>query len=379
MLDIHLFRLRLKHKNEYVLVPYISESLYHYLYQIKNEITKYNKKWDKFKKFTNVYEYISTLIPEKKYSVCALKPISRSFYKLIEIVNHFHLFKAFESRNMTSFHLAEGPGGFIEAMKYMRPMMNDTIYGMTLHSSNDNIPSWKIIMNSSANLFHMVEGHDKTGDITKSCNFRYCADTYRNQIDFITGDGGFDFTIDFNKQEIMAIPLILSEIFMALAMQSVGGCFVLKIYDIFTKITIELLYLLYHYYDVVYIYKPCMSRTANSEKYIICKNYNKVITDDMITLFENILKKIEASPDYMIESILDVELDMMYLNKIQEINVSLGEQQLENISITIHLILNSKNDKITNLIKNNIESCVDWCGKYKLPIHENIEYPRVNI
>ena len=45
--------------------------------------------------------------------------------------------------NMTSFHLAEGPGGFIEAVCYMRNNPNDTYYGMTLTNNDSKCPGWK--------------------------------------------------------------------------------------------------------------------------------------------------------------------------------------------------------------------------------------------
>ena len=47
-----------------------------------------------------------------------------------------------------------------------------------------------------------------------------------NSMEIITADGGFDFSIDFNQQELMASRLILTEIFYALAMQKQDGILV---------------------------------------------------------------------------------------------------------------------------------------------------------
>ena len=49
------------------------------------------------------------------------------------------------SDGIQSFHLAEGPGGFIEAMIYMRNNRSDLHYGMTLLSEKRNIPKWNKI------------------------------------------------------------------------------------------------------------------------------------------------------------------------------------------------------------------------------------------
>ena len=64
----------------------------------------------------------------------------------------------------------------------------------------------------------------------------------------ITADGGFDFSIDFNKQEELAIRLILTEAIYAIILQKKGGVFILKIFDTFLKGTVDILYLLSCFY-----------------------------------------------------------------------------------------------------------------------------------
>ena len=66
--DANRMKLRLKHINEFELVPYVSPSLFRHLFKIKNDINNYLCKWDRFKKFTNVYEYVHTVIPDSKYA-----------------------------------------------------------------------------------------------------------------------------------------------------------------------------------------------------------------------------------------------------------------------------------------------------------------------
>ena len=69
----------------------ISKSLSTYLNSMKAQIDNYTTEWDTYKKYTNTYEYIHSIIPFSKFSVCKLKPLSRSFYKLIEIFNLLNL------------------------------------------------------------------------------------------------------------------------------------------------------------------------------------------------------------------------------------------------------------------------------------------------
>ena len=70
--------------------------------------------WDEIKKFSNEYEFIYTNNLDKFKNVSNIFPISRSYFKLWEILHDFKLIDFKEGDNFTSCHLAEGPGGFIE-------------------------------------------------------------------------------------------------------------------------------------------------------------------------------------------------------------------------------------------------------------------------
>jgi hypothetical protein len=58
---------------------------------------------------------------------------------MIEILNHYNFLF---DKNIKSFHLAEGPGGFIEALQYVRNNDYDTYYGMTLTEGDNDVPKW---------------------------------------------------------------------------------------------------------------------------------------------------------------------------------------------------------------------------------------------
>jgi 23S rRNA U2552 (ribose-2'-O)-methylase RlmE/FtsJ len=360
-----------KNQSDYI----ISKSLARYLNSMKTQIDNYPNEWDQYKKYTNPYEYIHTPIPYSKLSVCKLKPLSRSFFKLIEIFNIFNI--DFGSNPITSFHLAEGPGGFVEALITYRENNNtvnnkDIYYGMTLINDDDeNIPGWKkskYFLNKHQNV-KIVTGKDKTGNLLNVDNLWFCYDNFKNSVDLITGDGGFDFSTNFNQQEHLSVNLIFSQIVYALAMQKKGGMFVLKIFDIFTQITIELLYILSSLYEKCYIVKPHASRCANAEKYIVCKNFKLDNTYDLIKKFSDFFSYLDDKPIY---KILNIKLPYLYINKIEDINAILGQQQLENILSTLHILDNNKPDKLDTIKKNNILKCIQYCIKNKLPYHKNI-------
>lgn len=351
--------------------PVISNSLSNYLYDIKEELEKREKKWDIFKKYTNPYEYIHTIIPTKKKCVSKHKPLSRSYFKMIEMLHIFDIH--FDSKPIHTFHLAEGPGGFIEAIATIRQGIQDQYVGMTiLDDRNDpNIPAWKKtehFLRQHKNVF-IETGADKTGNILKLENFQYCKTKYASSMDLITADGGFDFSLDFNRQEINIARLLFGQISFALTMQKQKGTFILKIFDSFMQHSIDLLYLLCSFYDKVYMIKPQTSRYANSEKYIVCKGFLFSSCEKFYPILHKTFEKMIHTDAY-IHRFINFPTPTNFMTRLEEYNAIFGQQQIENIYFTISLIKNkSKPDKIDSLIRANIQKCINWCIKYKIPFH----------
>ena len=156
--------------------PLISQSLSFYLNDAKCKITGCEEKWDTFKKYTNKFEYIHSNIPNKKICVSKYIPISRSYFKMIELINEFK-FGLDTPNGINTFHLAEGPGGFIEAVvnyrknavfsqsttnspifiQNQRSNDKDVYVGMTLLSNKTNAdspPNWKKVPTKLEIFFH---------------------------------------------------------------------------------------------------------------------------------------------------------------------------------------------------------------------------------
>lgn len=346
---------------------YISNSLFDFLSRFKEQIELSAEAWDTIKKYTNPYEFIHTIIPGSKLSVSKLKPLSRSFYKMIELWKMFKLGDFRES--LQTFHLAEGPGGFIEATAFLRKNVNDKYYGMTLINNDPGCPGWKKshqFLEANKNVT-IITGEDGTGNLLHKDNYLYCVNKFKHTMHIITADGGIDVSNDFNKQEELVSKLIVSEVIYAITMQKRGGHFILKIFDIFSKLTTDILYILTRVYSEVYITKPFTSRLANSEKYIVCKNFLLDVNDTQkyIDVFINEFEKLTQYDN--IVSLLDFDHDYYFLNKIEEINIIMGQKQLENIITTLNIIGSRNNhDKIDSLKKTNIQKCITWCEKYDI-------------
>ena len=361
---------------------YLSKSIHKYLNHSKELIDQNYKKWDMMKKYTNPYEFIHSNLPHMNYAISKVKPVSRAFFKLIEIYKHFNVLNNYTS--LKSFHLAEGPGGFIEATAFMRSNPLDTYYGITLTNDDDyGVPGWRKsqhLFNTYKNIV-IEKGRTGNGNLYNVENYKHMAMLYKNSMNIITADGGFDFSSDFGKQENNAFRLLFTQVAYAIVMQKYNGIFILKVFDIFLKSTTQLIYLLNCFYKKVYIVKPNTSRHANSEKYLVCKYFKFSDTSSIYNRFHDILFVLDNMDfeKYEIASILDIELNTYYLSKLNEINSIFTQQQIENIMNTIKMIhYQDKSKERIELMKNqNIKKCVRWCIEHGIPHYNN--YTPTNI
>ena len=403
----------------------ISNSLSFYLYEMKNKIKKYEREWDVYKRYTNPYEFINTVVPGKTKCVSKYKPLSRSYFKMVEMLYFFFLEEFVGGRNvvepvspppgmvkkprkpMRSFHLAEGPGGFIEALANVRNNPDDMYVGMTILDSNTDIsssnknsgkhnksvPGWKkseYFLKSHTNIY-IEAGADNTGNILSMDNFLHCRSKYGSSMDLITGDGGFDFSADFNNQEMHITQLLFAQMCYALCLQKHTGSFILKIFDCFMEQSIDILYILSAFYETVYITKPKTSRYANSEKYLVCKNFLLFDDSSVFPCLKMAFQKMVGSePERAIYRFLKIPVPSYYIYKLEEYNTIYGQQQIENIYQTIVLIDQNRPEtesdgrweldhrrhtddefspstKINNLVRINLRKCVQWCLNHNIP------------
>jgi hypothetical protein len=338
----------------------------------RNKIDKINSDiWKKVRWYINDYDFL------------VKDPIiNRAFYKYWEIINEFNIFENFTEDDII-FHCAEAPGGFIQGSNIFLQLENCQVNkveakgpfvdedGFTLVKSkrrNENLKPYKIYTISlnkdlpqykNYNLpsynktiinkhIHITYGKDNTGDINNLENITFISSKAHKKFYLITADGGFDEGNDFNNKEQLHYFLILNEIYSAISLQKQGGCFILKVFDIFTETSIHLLYLLNTMYESVYIYKPKTSRPTNSEKYIICKNFNAdkdYLADVKNTLYQ-LSDSLKRKQLRFATFTLFKSIPPQFIEKIKECNTILLDKQCFYLDKAIVLCENK--DFITN-------------------------------
>ena len=331
----------------------------HLLSALKCEIDNCEqKKWEEAKKKANPYEYIYTS-SKVTNNICKVVPISRSYFKIHEMIKNNNLLE----NNKFCACLAEGPGGFIHCINQLSKFEKINIkkvYGITLISSDRTIPYWnQNILNNQMN--DIINGGDKTGNLYNYDNVEFFINSIGdNHCHLVTADGGFDYSGDYNSQETSSYKLIYCEIYTALNIQKKDGTFIVKVFDLFSYKTIQLLYLLYNCYSVIEIYKPLTSRLSNSEKYIICSAF--IGCPDKV--------KAELKNYYNNCNELHMDIPESFINEINEFNDLFVASQMKTIKEILKLIKEKNISDKEGPSPTQIEKALKWCEDYQLPINE---------
>jgi hypothetical protein len=183
----------------------------------------------------------------------------------------------------------------------------------------------------------------------------------------------FDFMF-FNKPQTdinLYIIKLIEFVMTILRYQSNGGTSIIKIDNVFHKPIVDLIYLLSSLFEKVYIIKPNTNNITTFEKYIVCKNYN-VICETKLEIHKSNYYKLQGFIKNLnnknIVSIIDYEIPCYFVNKIDDINIIIGQQQLESLDQIINIIKNkNKEERVETIKKSNIQKSVSWCEKLKIP------------
>jgi hypothetical protein len=291
---------------------------------------------------------------------------------MTEIIEVCNIFDTITNDKIYTAHVCEGPGGFIESVfneAIRRKKTINTCYAMTLRSKQTNVPGWKRATNflqKNKNI-KILYGDDGTGDILKLENQLHFTEQTNHKCNIFTADGGFDFSNNYINQEKLIFPLLVSSSKIGIESLKKGGYFVLKIFDIYQKSTIDLIYILSCLFNEWTIYKPATSRPCNPEHYFIGKHYTSCNSNiiDLFTLWSSILQSNK------LESLFSYKYPIEYTNIITDIQTSSFKMQIDYLEKVFSIIDNNNENIINNYLKINEKISYEWCKRFKVPIYLN--------
>lgn len=336
-----------KNNNELTIVPIITANeytifksvSYFNLYSKKiNELTNYSNCTEieymyYLKSIINNYDFIYNSIPEyNKVSATKINTKSTIFFDIIEIINNLNLIDTIK-KSLNLLHISEQSLDTFKATKYYNDEEENSLKHNFLFQDFENI----IIPDNLKIDFCFIE--IKVNDIL-------------NPREYI------------NKL-IQTLDIIVKQL-------QLGSIFILKMEYMFYKPIIDFIFIISCMFEKIYITKPTTSNVLTFEKFIICKNLTNNSID--MSFYNDEFIKILYENSNNIISLIEDDIPYYFINKLTEIDVMLGQYQLENIQEIINIVNSkNKNDKIENLKKNNIQKGIAWCNKYKIPYNIFVE------
>ena len=323
--------------------PYLSQSLLNCYYQTKNQIIEIfssdpkfeNNSFDDAIKIINQYEFIFSKVTGFQMSVSKLKHKTNIFYDLLEIFNNLNIFEHFKHiNNLKILHISPN---YIDSVDCLKIFREEQIEDEHIFYKNIN---------------------DAYNDLNK-----------------------FNF-IFFETDNETYLTSVIESLLIILKNQADNGTAIIKISNVFYKPVVDALYLLSSLYDKVYMCKPNTNNISSFDRYIVCSNLkiNKQPQPHLhLHLKFNYLKLlvfIKKLDNKNILEILDFKIPYYFKNKIDDLNIILGQQQIDSLDYIVNLYKNknkSNDDKIENIKKKNIEKSVSWCEKYKIPFNKFTE------
>ena len=337
------------------------------IYMLKDKISTFDEEqWEYSKKITNPYELIFT--SQGKYqspsSVCLLHPLSRTYFKMNEIMQVTGIWDKIP-KDIRTAHVCEGPGGFIQSIyenstKMKKRIVNTT--AMTLKPMHYQVPGWKRASTflKKYNQINIHYGKDGTGDILKEENQDSFINVTKRSIHIFTADGGIDFTMNYAAQEETIYPILIASTKIAVRCLVQGGVYILKIFDCIASTTYDFLVALGSCFEKWCLYKPVTSRPCNSEQYFIGFGFKTSTVPDILKVLNieyklplGFLKRMQNDAFYK-------EFESEQYKRLEDQIVSL-EATFNNINLSDKGVVKEKWNK-------NIQLCKAYCAEFHLPV-----------
>jgi hypothetical protein len=205
---------------------------------------------------------------------------------------------------------------------------------------------------------------------------------YDNLIDkFIINkyDTQFDLLIcEFNPDDYSDINKYVNNLLLIFAIlinyQNSNGTCIIKIDNVFYKAIIDIIFIFSAIYDKVYLIKPSISQITKGDRYIVCKSYNPIQPNLLKEVETQIINNMLNEKNKFVFSLLKNDIPYYFLNKLEEINAVIGQQQLESYDQIINIYKSTnREEKIELLKRNHIQKCIQWCEKNNLSHNKFID------
>ena len=326
-------------------------------------------RWELVKKMVNPYEMVYTHEDVHFHpSIAVIKPLSRSYFKLVEMMEVLQFFERLpkQAPKIRTAHIAEGPGGFIQAVADLVERNKKILQqatAMTLKPTDQRVPGWRrassFLHNHKEVRLHF--GADGTGDVYESANQDSFVEA-TGTANLFTADGGFDFSINYDIQEQKVYNLLVCSATTGLRCLATEGSFVLKLFDIFSESTMILIALMSRCFSEWTLYKPALSRPCNSERYFLGRGFRGLPAGILASLQE-IQKQSQAELYPTAAAIVLTAEERTYIQSHYQSNMT---DQLAAIGIA-ERYANHPEEWYSTQLPRDFQTSLSWCQKFRVP------------
>jgi hypothetical protein len=195
-----------------------------------------------------------------------------------------------------------------------------------------------------------------------------------NGVNIFTADGGFDFSDEYDKQELNIYNLLVSSSLLALQVLLPEGSFVLKIFDVQSRATEDLLAILGSQFRQWTLYKPATSRPCNSEKYFIGTNFrgrNPVLVEFLKNLSSELQENKTPISLLADEPAAVLEEHEKIREQIRQIQKPILESQKKSICSVLETSKVKTFEKQREDSFLDIKKAIEWCSYFHIPTRQN--------
>jgi len=314
----------------------------------------------------NPHEFLFTAVPSHRASIGKIEDGAPETYELIEVVNLCNLLDSTHcGKTCSMLHIGALPHSlplstvikeFALCNHFIEPSVSDLARALAFTENLDSEDSEE-------------EVEDTFGPDLLNTQPPVRRNSFKdpNNIKFPSKFEVLFFNFHFQKTTVeIFFQELLYCVYILLRIQSENGACVIKIDGLHCKIMIDILFILNSLYNKVCIIKPSCSSPLSSTRYLVCKQYApKPFIHDLLASLHNIICSV---PSQYVSSLLDEQIPLHFINKLEEIDVIIGQQQMEAFCQIINVLKHkNKEDKLELYKRNNLIKCVQWCEKYHIP------------
>lgn len=216
------------------------------------------------------------------------RAINRAFFKAVEL-----LYDAEVRVVHRAVLLCEAPGGFTQVVARRWP--EATVRAFSLETPG--------AIAFASDILHLTErGLDGEGDVTRPEGRASIIARVGTPVDLVMADGA-NATASDDLAEEANVPLLLGELAIALSILSPGGTLIVKVFECLTRATLDTLALLRTCFAAVSLRKPASSRATNSERYIVCREFDRERGVVLGTRLDEVARQLLARPGASVHSL----------------------------------------------------------------------------